>query len=228
MTRQTTALRLLLILGAAALATPAFAAARGWDPAARVGVAFGPALLPTAETLKGLDLAIDLYGRPECYWVANALAAGATELDGAKAQADALRSALIERDVVPERVVAWAHVDPARQQSRSELQIYCSPPTALSLTFPDKSADPTDDTVLWLDVLAASLPTHDQPLTIRGYAAPREQADPLKLALTRALILRHKLIERGFTAALIKSNADIRAPSSSLGTNAEIVVQQPN
>ena len=191
MRRRATPPALLAAVAACLSGAPAFAgpALDALTPVADIAVVFkNSALDPDDKSLRAILKGAKKATRPTCYWIARGPSGN---------EAKAIRAALGDAGIAPERVIVEAVAAPA------SIRIYCEAPPGITIAFaPGEStlSDAARD-----DLELAALVILDAPkkknYVIEGDAGPSETADARRLSLERAIVARAWLVSRGVPAA---------------------------
>lgn len=209
--RAARALPLVLALAvSAALASPT-AADEPAPATTRSTLAFTPQqTILSAASAERLTRTVS--GVPDrCVWIATGKTA---------AEAQAIRVALIERNVRPEAIVRAA--TPSAQSPSASA--YCALPEHMTVTFEPSEPALSLAMRFRLAVLAARLVPDDKPLMVRGFATAAETGDPIALAIARAQAARRALIAAGVPAYRIAIEGITREPEAT-GPRAEVSVR---
>lgn len=223
--------RMLIGVAAGAVVGTAQArAAEGWPGAfetdapliAMVEVRFAKGAQLARDGNVQLDDAIARVGKAG-YWLVEGASdsGGSTALQEANARAEAVRVYLIERDVMPERIVTAPLPDAHGPKAR--VRTFSAPPSKLDLRFAVGEASLSDHARRALNFIFASVEGQDVPLVIRAFASPAGNSDALKLALARAIAVRSYLLSKAMPGYLL----EITAAATESGPDAERVEISP-
>ncbi len=152
---------------------------------------------------------------------------GASDTDGpngaveAQARADAVRVRLIEQNIPPRRIVAYALS--AARGSKVRVRAFTDPPAHTTIPYEPGSAEASEGARHMLDFLAASVEGRERALMVRAFAATAKDGDPLVLAIARAQAARDYLLSRGLPGHRI----EIAAEAAPAGPNAERIEIEP-
>jgi outer membrane protein OmpA-like peptidoglycan-associated protein len=195
-------------------------AAEGWPGAfetdapliAMVEVRFSRGAQISSDGNVQLDDAIARVGRAG-YWLVEGASdsGGAAAKQEANARAEAVRVYLIERDVLPERIVTAPLPDAHGPKAR--VRTFSAPPSKIDLSFAPGDATLDENARRALDFIFASLEGRDVPLVIRAFAAPVTGGDALKLALARAIAVRSYLLGKSMPGYLLEITAAVAEKS---------------
>lgn len=162
----------------------------GLTPVAEIAVGFkNSALDADAKTAKALASAAAKTTQPVCYWIAR----------GPKASdAKAVRAALGEAGIAPERVVVEEVAAPA-----ASARAYCDVPPRIAIAFApgNASLDARARDDLNLAALLIGNDPRGRAYPVEGTASAEESEDPIPLALQRAITARAWLVAQGVAAA---------------------------